>query len=149
MIEIAYEPSSHLLCSIAAGVRSSADNEQLFAAIDELDRHGVVHQHSVAVALELAHGSEPLDAYWRRRFAVQRQGMKAPRAFHAVITTSKVLRGVLTAINWIGPTPPHVKSVHHGTRQEAAAWLEIVHGAPVDETLDLFARISWPVAKAR
>jgi hypothetical protein len=149
MIEIAYDPSAYLLCAIAAGARTNAENEKLVHAIEELDRHGVAHDHSVAVALELAPGSEPLDAHWRRRLALQRQGMKAPRVFHSIITTSKVLRGVLTAMNWISPAPPHVKSVHHATREEAAAWLEIVHGPTTDRTRNLFAQISAPVAKAR
>jgi|HubBroStandDraft_4_1064222.scaffolds.fasta_scaffold57829_1 hypothetical protein len=149
MIEIAYDPSLHLLCGIVAGVRTNAENEKLVAAITDLDRHGVAHKHVVAFALELTPGSQPPDAHWRRRLALQRQGMKAPRVFTSIITTSTVLRGVLTAMNWVSPPPPHVKAVHHAARDEAAAWIEIVHGVPIHKTRNLFAQISGPTAVAR
>jgi len=149
MIQLAYDPSAHLLCAVASGQRSSTENEKLVAAIDELDRDGVAYKHTVALALELSPTSAPPDAYWRRRFAIQRQGMKAPRVFTSIITTSKVLRGVLTAMNWISPMPPHVKSVHHVTIDEAAAWLEIVQGAKGDRTRRLFAQMAVPLAKAK
>lgn len=149
MIRLAYEPFAHLLCAVASGERSGAENEKLIAAIDELDRHGVAHEHAVAFALELSARSTPPDAHWRQRFAMQRQGMKAPRVFTSIITTSQVLRGVLTAMNWISPTPPHVKSVHHATIDEAAAWIEIVQGTRAEKTRSLFARMAAPLAKAR
>jgi hypothetical protein len=149
MIELAYDPASHLLACIASGVRSTAENERLLAAIDELDRGGRADRHPVGFLLELANGSSPPDAHWRRRFAEQRQAMKAPRVFTAIVTTSTLLRGVLTAMNWISPPPVHVKSVHHATREEAEAWLELVQGTRIAIIRRLFARLSLPHARAR
>jgi hypothetical protein len=102
----------------------------------------------VALILELMPGTEPPDAFWRRRFAVQRQAMRAPCVFTSIVTTSKVLRGVLTAINWISPAPAHVKSVHHATVDEAAAWIEIVQGCASDKVRALFSQIGAPPGKA-
>jgi hypothetical protein len=149
MLQIAYDPEAHLLCAAAAGARSDAENEQLISAIYELDRHGVAHNHAIAWALDLAPGSEPTDAHWRRRFALQRDELKAPRVFAAMVTTSQVQRGVLTAMNWISPSPPRVKYVHHATVDEAAAWIAIVQGAPAERTRSLFAQMAAPLAKAR
>ncbi len=148
MIELAHNRSLHLLCCVVSGVRTAAENEKLVAAIEELDREGSAKNHPVAFLLELSPGSEPPDAYWRRRFANQRKSLKAPRVFTAIVSTSKVQRGVLTAMNWISPLPAHVESVHHATREDAAAWIERVQGAPVDATRQLLGLLVTPLAKA-
>src|ERR1700722_2521991 len=40
MIELAYNPSLHLLCARASGKQVAAENEKLVAAIAQLDRDG-------------------------------------------------------------------------------------------------------------
>jgi hypothetical protein len=148
MIAIAYDPSLHVLCARASGRQISSENEKVFAAIAELDRNGRAGKHVVAFILDLVPGAEPLDAYWRRRFAEQRKDLGAPGVFISMVTTSRILRGVLTAMNWINPEPPHVNSVHHATWEEAAAWVETVQGTPVEAIRKLFGRLpSAPEAK--
>jgi hypothetical protein len=141
MIELAYNPSLHLLCARASGRMLAADNESLIAAVAELDRRGVVEKHATAFLMDLVPNAEAPDAYWRRRFAEQRKASAAPRVFNAVVTTSRLLRGVLTAMNWVSPEAPHVKSIHCATWDEAASWLELVQGTPVAATRSLFGRL--------
>jgi hypothetical protein len=141
MIELAYNRSLHLLCARAGGGQVPADNERLIAAVAQLDRDGQADRQAVAFLLDLAPDAEAPDAYWRRRFAEQRKAAAAPRVFNAVVTTSRLLRGVLTAMNWVSPEPAHVKSVHHATWDEAAAWIELVQGTPVGATRSLFGRV--------
>jgi hypothetical protein len=146
MIELAYNPSLHLLCARASGGQVADDNEKLIAAIARLDRDGQVDRQAVAFLLDLAPNVEAPDAYWRRRFAEQRKASAAPRVFNAIVTTSRLLRGVLTAMNWVSPEAAHVKSIHHATWEEAAAWIELVQGTPIAATRSLFGRLAPPPA---
>jgi hypothetical protein len=141
MIELAYNPLLHVLCTRASGAQVAAENENLMATIDKLDRNGCTEKHPVAFLLELMPGCDAPDAHWRRRFAEQRK-MTAPQVFVTVITTSALLRGVMTAMNWISPDPPHVKSMHHATREEAMAWIELVQGTPLSSLTSLFDRLA-------
>lgn len=147
MIELAYSPSFHVLCTYASGSQIAAENENLLSTIDALDRNGLKEKRSVAFLLDLAPGCDPPDAHWRRRFAEQRRNMTAPRVFVSVITMSSVLRGVMTAMNWINPDPPHVKSMHHATREEAMAWIELVQGTPLSTLRSLFDRLASSTRK--
>jgi hypothetical protein len=146
MIAIAYEASLHVLCVRSSGPQVYAENEKLVTALAELDRNGRSAKHVVAFILDLAPGFEPPDAYWRRRFAEQRKGLEAPGVFIAIVTTSRVMRGVLTAMNWISPEGPHVKSVQHATLEEAAAWVERMQGTSVAAIRSMFARLPSPSA---
>jgi hypothetical protein len=141
MIAIAYEASLHVLCARSSGPQVYAENEKLVTALAELDRNGRAAKHIIAFILDLTPGVEPPDAYWRRRFAEQRKGLEAPGVFISIVTTSRVLRGVLTAMNWISPEGPHVKSVHHATWEEAAAWVERMQGTSVVAIRSMFARL--------
>lgn len=148
MIELAYNPSLHLLCARVSGGQVAAENERLIAAVAELDRGGQADNRAVAFLLDLAPDAEAPDAYWRRRFAEQRKASAAPRVFNGIVTTSRLLRGVLTAMNWISPEAPHVTSVHHAKWEEAAAWIELVQGTPIAATRKLFGCLaSAPAAK--
>jgi hypothetical protein len=141
VIAIAYDPTLHVFCARVSGTQTQGDNEKLLAAVDELDRNGSAQKRRVAFILDLAPGVEPPSPHWRRRFAEQRKGMRSPAVFIAIVTTSRVLRGVLTAMNWISPEAAHVKSEHHATWEEAAAWVERSQGTPVTAIRGLFGRL--------
>jgi hypothetical protein len=148
MVEISYSELFHVLCSRTSGTNQPADHEKLIAAIDELDRNGRAKTHPIAFVLDIAPDTQPPDAYWRKRFAEQRKGFKAPKVFTSVITTSTILRGVLTAMNWVSPDPPHVKSVHHATFDEAAAWIQATQGTSAATLRSLADRFAGPARKA-
>jgi hypothetical protein len=128
MLNLAFDPTMHVLAAYVGGPQNAPDNERLVAAIDKLDQAGREKSHAVALVLILSPDTQAPNAHWRRRFAEQRRGMKSPRVFISAVTQSAVLRGVLTAMNWISPDPPHVKSLNHGTFEESAAWIESTQG---------------------
>jgi hypothetical protein len=130
MVNLSYDPAMHMLVAYIGGSPIAAEHEQFIAGVDKLDRNGRDRNHAVGMVLILGPDAQAPNAYWRRRFAEQRNGMTAPRVFNSVVTTSAVLRGVLTAMNWISAPPPHVKTLHHATFEEASAWMELAHGAP-------------------
>jgi hypothetical protein len=130
MINLTYEATRNVLVAFVAGSMDNASNERLYAAVDSLDRGGKERNEPVALVIYLNADAEPLNAHWRKRFADQRKNMAAPRAFISVITQSAVLRGVMTAMNWINQPPAHIKSQNHATFEESAAWIELCQGAP-------------------
>jgi hypothetical protein len=48
----------------------------------------------------------------------------------AIVSSSALTRGVMTAMNWVSPPPAHVQMVNHATIEEAAAWVERLQGTP-------------------
>jgi hypothetical protein len=100
MLQIAHDPGSHVLCVLVGGRQNEIDNQQLYDAMDLLDRTGREKGRAVAMLMELLPGTEPLNAYWRKRFAEQRKQLSAPRALLAVVTDSSILRGVLGPVGF-------------------------------------------------
>jgi hypothetical protein len=139
MITHAYDPAMHVLLTQVTGSSTSPDNERFMQAIDKLDQNGRDQGHAIAMILLLGADAAPPDAHWRRRFAEQRKALAAPAAYLSVVTTSALLRGVMTAMNWISPPPPHIKSQHHATFTEAAAWVELTQGAKGSALRALYA----------
>jgi hypothetical protein len=130
MIGTSYDADEHTLVALCGPAKAydKEMQEQLFHAVDELDRAGKLKQRPVGFVLVLDPGAPQLDANWRKRFAEQRRDMKSPRVYISIVTQSPVLRGVLTAINWVSPDPPHVESLNHNTFLEGAAWIEKQRG---------------------
>jgi hypothetical protein len=131
MVNLSYDPGSHVLVVYVAGPQGTPDHEKVLEAIGKLDRDGRDRNRKVAFILLLGPETQAPNAYWRRRYAEQRKALVAPRVFISVITESAILRGVMTAMNWISPDPPHVKSVNHATFLDSAAWVEQSQGTPV------------------
>ncbi len=125
-----YDSARHVLVVYISGTPDGPSNERLIAEIDRLDRNGKERNQPTAMMMWLEQDTEPPNAHWRRRFAEQRKNLTAPRVFLSLVTLRAALRGVLTAMNWISPPPAHVKSQHHATFAESAAWLELCHGTP-------------------
>jgi hypothetical protein len=130
MVSLTYDASHNVLVAFVTGATDNAANERLYAAVESLDRAGKQRNGPIAMMLLLAPDAEPLNAHWRKRFADQRKNLTAPRAFLSVITQSAMLRGVMTAMNWINQPPAHIKSQNHATFEESAAWIELCHGTP-------------------
>jgi hypothetical protein len=131
MLKLAYDPELHVLVVGISGPQSSADHEKVLGAVDTLDRNGRDKARKVGLILLLGADTQPPNAHWRRRYAEQRKAFKASAVYTSVVTQSAILRGVMTAMNWISPDPPHVKSVHHATFREAATWVEQMQGTSV------------------
>lgn len=128
MVSLAYDLATHVLVGYVGGQATAAENEVLMAEIDKLDRNGRHRGKTVAMLLVLGPDAQAPNAHWRR-LAEQRKALVAP-VYISVVTTSAVLRGVLTAMNWMFTPPSHVKTQHHATFEEGAAWIELSQGTP-------------------
>jgi hypothetical protein len=141
MVNLAYDPALHVLVVYVAGAQDASDHEKVIGGIARLDRDGRDHERKVALMLVLGPATQPPNAHWRRRYAEQRKALVAPRAFISVVTESALLRGVMTAMNWVSPDPPHVKSMHHATFLESAGWIEQSQGTPFASLRRLFDEV--------
>ncbi len=86
-----------------------------------------------AVILVLDSRCPPPSAKWRKKIADLRNDQPYAHYGFALITKSAVLRGVLTAINWISRASPRFDTAPFATFDEGAMWLERhwKHSAPV------------------
>jgi hypothetical protein len=130
MLRLSIDPEAHVMLASMAGGQTSAEHERVYAAIEKLDRGGRERAHPIAMVFVVSRDNPAPDADWRRRFAVQRKELGSPGVFLSIVTQSPIMRGVLTAMNWIVPQPPHMTSVTHATFDECAAWIERVQGTP-------------------
>jgi hypothetical protein len=140
MITFAYNAAAHALVIVctAAVEHTTKQHEDFMAAVQKLDDDGAAHGRPVSFLLVLDPGTPSPSAYWRQLYAEQRAGLKSPQAHIAIVTQSAVLRGVLTAMNWIKPDPAHVKSVHHASVQDAVTWLEQARQEPLPQLVSLY-----------
>jgi hypothetical protein len=130
MLRLSVDPEAHVMLASMAGGQTSAEHQRVHAAIETLDRGGRERAHPIAMIFIVASDNPAPDADWRRRFAVQRKGLGSPGVFVSIVTRSPIMRGVLTAMNWIVPQPPHVTTLTHATFEECAAWVERKQGSP-------------------
>jgi hypothetical protein len=118
-----------MIASMAAG-QTAEDHQRVYDAITALDQKGHERGHPIAMVFLVSSDNPAPDADWRRRFAEQRKSLSSPRVFVSIVTRSAVMRGVLTAMNWMVPQPRHMTSLMHATFEECAAWVERVQGTP-------------------
>jgi hypothetical protein len=109
MLFVSRDPSMHVLVALSSGTHDDAEFERIMSEVSDLDRMGSEQQHAIAFVLLLKQGDEPPNAHWRRRLADHRAGLRSPRVFASIVTESALVRGVLTAVNWIAPVPPGMK----------------------------------------
>jgi hypothetical protein len=131
MFSLRYDAVSHTLVGFAApGARTDADYERTLAAVEKLDQDGTLANKPVAFVLVVDADSERPTPKWRRRLAEQRRKLTSPRVLMAIVSSSTLTRGIMTAMNWVSPPPAHVQMVNHATIEEAAAWIERLLGTP-------------------
>ena len=128
MVKLSTDFNAHVMLASMAGGQTTAEHERVYAAIAELDRSGQGHSAPIGFVYLVARDNPAPDAYWRRRFAQQRKTFGSPHVYLSIVTQSPLMRGVLTAMNWIVPQPRHMTSQTHATFDECATWIESVQG---------------------
>lgn len=131
MFSLSYDSARHVLVGYAApGARTDADYERTLAAVEKLDWDGKLVNKPIAFVLVVDANSQRPPPKWRRRLAEQRKVLTSPQVLMAIVSASTLTRGVMTAMNWVSPPPPHVQMVNHATIEEAVAWVERLQGTP-------------------
>ena len=73
-------------------------------------------------------GNPPPPSVWRRKIADATRTIQSRTAF-ALVSSSPVMRGVMTAINWLRPPPYRSRAC--ASVDDATAWLEKELGRPL------------------
>lgn len=150
MFSLSYDANRRILVGFAApGPRADADYLRVLEAIQELDWEGKAAGKPVAFVLVVDADSERPAPMWRKRLAEQRRALTSPRVFMTIVSPSALTRGVITAMNWVSPPPPHVQMVNHATIEQAAEWVEYMQETPRAIVQRMFEEARSRVTAAR
>lgn len=109
---------------------SDEDYAAYLDAIAELDRRAAGLE---VIAIQVIDpGNAVPSAAWRKRIADSTAHMKS-RPYYIMVTTSAIVRGVMTAINWLRP-PPYEFAVA-STFDEALLLVNRRRDTPIDQAL--------------
>lgn len=105
---------------IHRGVSSDADQQGYVDAITAMNERYGVNGTPIFILINDVDGQPP-DAKWRKRIAdVTRES--SPHALVAFVSESPLMRGIVTAINWIRPSP--YKFTVERDVEQAIIWIE-------------------------
>jgi hypothetical protein len=90
------------------------------------------------LVLVIDSGQTPPSPRWRQRMAAIRDQSRPFRS--AIVTSSLIERGIITALNWLRPPGFGQKIVSTETFDEAVAWFEVEDGGCSDLLHSLYAK---------
>jgi hypothetical protein len=141
MFSHAYDPQDALLVGVWSGpTNTDADYDNYLAAFERLCSEGKDHEHGVVTLLVLDPDNPRPDPVQRQRIAAAREAVNVKLDLVGLVTTSVVMRGVITAIRWITSADPRRDDAPHATFEEAVRWAERRRGAPLASAHSLYAR---------
>jgi len=113
------------------------DYRRYIEEIHRLDPKGAGRDAPAAILI-VDKGNPIPDARWRREIAEASATLKTENGLFVVVSDSRLVRGAVTAINWIRP-PPYEWSVHDDLN-EAIRWVESKRGRPLPVIAELVAQ---------
>ena len=120
----AHSKSTGLYVGIYTGDISDDDYARCVTSMTEFEREVRSQPDGFAAVLVTDPGVEAVPASWRKRMAQFNDNVQARQYLLAIVTPSSVVRGILTAINWLSPARQgHVRKAHE-TFVDACAWIE-------------------------
>jgi hypothetical protein len=146
MLSAAYHKEGALLVVSLHGRPEPDDYERLIEAGMVLDRDGLQLGKRTAEILLIEDGYPRPDATQRRRFTDTAQLLKVQKPLFALVTTSALIRGVLTAMTWVAPVR-HTMGVF-ATFEEAARFMEAERGQLLPTLRRLYEQL-WVAAARR
>jgi hypothetical protein len=120
---------------------ADADYERCITSMQELDAAAAQQPQGLLAVLVTDPGTPGVPPAWRKRMADFNRGVKSRPYFLALVTTSMVLRGALTMINWLSPPRPGQALTAHATFDEACRWAESMRGQPLPRLPDLMTAV--------
>ncbi len=107
-----------------------ADHEQYLRDAVRAERECDTSKSAILILCVDADYPRP-SAQWRKRIADVRNNTPFAQFCFALVTTSALVRGALTAINWLSRPAPGFHAAAFATFDEAKRWAEEKRGAPV------------------
>ena len=149
MYAYAFAKESGLYVGIYTGDIQDDDYARCVTSMTEFEREVRSLPDGFAAILVTDPGVEAVPASWRKRMAQFNDSVQARQYLLAIITPSSVVRGILTAINWLSPSRPgHLRKAHE-TFAEGQAWIEKNRGRPNPQLIELYGLARAKVALPR
>ena len=130
MYAYAMAKETGLYVGIYTGAVSDDDYAQCLNSMIEFEREVRRHPDGLSAVLVTDPGVEAVPPSWRKRMAAFNDSVQAPRYLLAIVTPSSVVRGILTAINWLSPARVGHQRRAHESFADACNWIEKAHGRP-------------------
>ncbi len=137
----AHDLRSGLLVAIAAGDQSTADHVATMDALAKLDRACKSLRGPLVTLLTIEPSASLPTPKMRQDYAEQQARMLAPRHLFLLITASRAVRGVMTAVNWLRPPDPSFRTDAFATFDEAAVFAEKERGEPLPQLHTLLTEV--------
>lgn len=120
--------STGLYVGIYTGDVSDDDYARCVNSMTEFELELRRQLQGIAAILVTDPGVEAVPASWRKRMAEFNHNVRCHEYLLAIVTPSSVVRGILTAINWLSPAKQgHIRRAHE-TFADACAWIEKQRG---------------------
>jgi len=126
-----------LYVGIYTGAIADDDYAQCLNSMIEFERAVRTHPDGLAAVLVTDPGVEAVPPSWRKRMAAFNDSVQAPRYLLSIVTPSSVVRGILTAINWLSPARQGHQRKAHETFVDSCNWIEKTRGRPQPQLDDL------------
>lgn len=108
---------------LSGSSNADADYEALIASFVRANAAVLARGHERPAVLQIVDDGNPIpNAYWRRRIANATAQPHGRDAMFSLVTPSILVRGVVSAINWLRPPRYHIGL--HATVDDAIAWVE-------------------------
>ena len=122
MFTYAFDPTSgSVVCLFSGPSNDDDDFRRYLDAVDHLDKTAAGREDCVVVTVVDA-GNPPPNAGWRQRIGERSRTLRT-RAIATLVSSSPLIRGVMTVLNWFAPHRFREQAVV-STFDEALAWIE-------------------------
>jgi hypothetical protein len=126
-IEAADIEAGEVVWLFTGTTNTDADYEGYLASINRLIRVAPVDRRPAGIQV-VDPSSPPPNAEWRKRIAEHTRHFPRDDALYCMVTSNTVIRGVLTAINWM--RRPNYAFAVRPTFAEAVAFVDAERGHP-------------------
>lgn len=146
LFEYATSKDTGLYVGIYTGDVGDDDYARCVTSMTEFERAIRSQPHGFAAILVTDPGVEAVPASWRKRMAHFNNSVQAQQYLLAIVTPSSVVRGILTAINWLSPTKQGHQRKAHETLADAWVWIEKQRGRSEPQVDELYRAARAKVA---
>ncbi len=149
MFEYATSKDTGLYVGIYSGDVRDEDYARCVNSMTEFERTIRRHPEGLAAILITDPGVEAVPASWRKRMAQFNDSVQAKQYLLAIVTPSSVVRGILTAINWLSLAKQGHARKAYETFADACGWIEKTRGRSEPQLDELYRAARAKVSLSR
>ncbi len=147
MYEYASSADASLYVGVYSGTTTDEDYEDCVTSMSAFEKAQRGHALGIAAILVSDPDVPPVPAGWRKRMAAFNESVQASSYLLAIVTPSPIIRGILTAINWLAPPKAGQKRVAHETLAQGSSWIEKQRGRSEPEIAELYRKARGALTK--